>query len=254
MHRIPCRRNPTRLRSRLRTLVAASAGLCVGGVSQGEERPDLDAAARRIVAQTNEFRGAERLEATRPDDRLRDAARALADHMARSDRYGHDADGRSPAERVRARGYDHCIVSENIAFVMNAAGFRTDALASGFVEGWKHSPGHRRNMQMPEVVDTGVAIARSPHSLRYYAVQLFGRPRSALLRFSVVNPTERPLAYALGEQRFDLPPRATRIHEQCRADPLTIGTGRDALRVEPVNGARYRLEATAHGAVGLRRD
>jgi uncharacterized protein YkwD len=242
----------SQMQSTLRALLAIAA-LFLGAASAiAEERPDLDSAAHRIVAQTNEFRLAERLTPTTPEPRLLAAARAFADHMARTDRYGHEADGRTPPERAEAQGYDYCIVAENIAFLMSTTGTSTDALTAALVEGWKRSPEHRRNMLIPEVIDTAVAIALSPVSQRYYAVQLFGRPRSAVLRFSVVNASEKPLAYRLGAQRFDLPQGATRTHEQCRADALTVdGDGR---RIEPVNGGRYTLEATAQGGVGVRRD
>jgi len=48
-----------------------------------------------------------------------------------------------------------------------------------------------------------------------------------------------------------LPPGATRTHEQCRADALTVG---DTQKIEPVDGGRYTLEATAQDGVGARRD
>ena len=44
---------------------------------------------------------------------------------------------------------------------LEAAGFATEALGKAFVEGWKKSPGHRRNMLDADVTETGVAVARS---------------------------------------------------------------------------------------------
>jgi uncharacterized protein YkwD len=104
--------------------------------------------------------------------------RDFVDFMARTDRYGHEADGKQPADRARGHGYDYCLVSENIAYQYNSAGFRTAALARDFVEGWKHSPQHRKNMLEPAATQTAVAVARSEKSGRYYAVQMFGRPKS----------------------------------------------------------------------------
>lgn len=52
-------------------------------------------------------------------------------------------------------------------------------LASRYFEGWKKSPGHRRNMLEASVTDTAVAVARSARTGRYYAVQLFGRTAAA---------------------------------------------------------------------------
>ena len=175
--------------------------------------------------------------------------------MARTDRYGHDADGKSPADRAQARGYAYCALAENIAFLSNPAGTSTEALVDTVVEGWKQSPNHRRNMLLPEVVDTAVALAQSPTSQRYYAVQLFGRPRSAMLRFSVVNATANPLRYRLAGQSFELPPGATRNHEQCRAGALDVGTGtRSGPPIEPVDGGATRSKRSAASGVRVREE
>ena len=204
---------------------------------------------------TNEFRAGQRLAPTKANPQLTDAAHDFAAFMARTDRYGHDADGRSPADRAQARGYAYCALAENIAFVSNPAGTSTEALVETVVEGWKQSPNHRRNMLVPEVVDTAVALAQSPTSQRYYAVQLFGRPRSAMLHFSVVNATANLLRYRLAGQSFDLPPGATRNHEQCRAGPLDVGTGsRSGSPIEPVDGKRYTLETVGGTEVRVRED
>lgn len=37
--------------------------------------------------------------------------------MAKTGKYGHAADGRKPAERAAAHGYEYCIVRENIAYL-----------------------------------------------------------------------------------------------------------------------------------------
>jgi hypothetical protein len=150
--------------------------------------------------------------------------------MARTDRYGHDADGKSPADRAQARGYTYCALAENIAFLSNPAGTSTAALVTTVVEGWKQSPTHRRNMLLPEVVDTAVALAQSPTSQRYYAVQLFGRPRSAIVHFSVVNATANPLRYRLAGQSFDLPRAPPGTTSSAAPVRSIVGTGPGADR------------------------
>ena len=87
-------------------------------------------------------------------------AQAFADYMARTDRYGHTADGNQPSDRAKARGYDYCIVLENIAYAFNSEGFTGEKLAGQFVTGWQNSPGHRRNMLDPDVTETGVAVLK----------------------------------------------------------------------------------------------
>ena len=56
----------SQMQSTLRVLVAIAALFLGAASSTADEHPDLDSAARRIVAQTNEFRVAERLAPTTP--------------------------------------------------------------------------------------------------------------------------------------------------------------------------------------------
>jgi len=242
-------------RKAVRVALLLGGALVLGTLQAQVVRPDLGDAERLIIEKTNDFRAGQRLAATKADPQLADAAHDFAAFMARTDRYGHDADGRSPADRAQARGYAYCALAENIAFLSNPAGTSTDALVNTVVEGWKQSPTHRRNMLLPEVVDTAVALAQSPTSQRYYAVQLFGRPRSAMVRFSVINRTPSPARYRLAGQSFDLPAGATRNHEQCRAGSLDVGTGsKSGSPIEPVDGKRYTLEAIGGTEVRVREE
>src|SRR5690606_15257530 len=141
------------------------------------------------------------------DEDLAKTAAEFARYMARTDKYGHRADDRSPSERATAQGYQYCLVSENIAYQFQTQGFQTAKLVEGFVDGWKDSPGHRENMLEPAVTQTGVAVAQSETTGVFYAVQMFGRPQSAKIGFRLANPTEVSLEYQLGGQKFSLPPR-----------------------------------------------
>ena len=183
--------------------------------------PDLDGAEARIVDLTNEFRSKEGRQPVKTNKELHAAAQYFADYMARTGRYGHTADGNQPSERARQHGYDFCLVSENIAYQYNSAGFATRQLAQQFTQGWIDSPGHRKNMLEPDVVETGVAVARSEKGV-YYAVQMFGRPKSMQVEFTVSNRSGRPVQYVIGDQRFSLPPRVTRTHTRCRPSALTF--------------------------------
>src|SRR4029079_3802759 len=113
------------------------------------------------------------------------AAAYFAAFMARTDKYGHEADGNKPEERIAANKYEACLTAENIAFAMNSDGFKTDDLARTFFEMWKKSPPHRDNMLDPDVKEVGIAIAFAPKSGRYYIVQDFGRPKTASISFQV---------------------------------------------------------------------
>ncbi len=188
--------------------------------ARAAESPDLPDAARRVVEGTNALRRAGGRAALQPEAKLLAAARGFAEWMAKHDEYGHEADGKLPRDRARAQGYEDCMVSENIAYQMSSKGFTTAELARGLVEGWKGSPGHRRNMVDPDAVHTAVAIARSDDSDRYYAVQMFGRPRALRIRFQVRNESGDSLAYRVGEREFTLKGRSTRSHEVCLAERL----------------------------------
>ena len=228
-------------------IVASKAGakdLRRSDASLRASRPELPETARRIVASTNAFRRQENLPAIKSDVHLLSAARYFANFMARTDKYGHTADGNEPATRAKNFGYEYCIVAENIAYQFNSAGFATGELATRFVEGWKNSPGHRRNMLDPNVTDTAVAIARSGATDHYYAVQLFGRPKSEAVEFSVANRAHAAVEYSVDDQTFPLPPRATRTHQLCKR--VELGFRGKTLR--PDNGQRLVVVNEEGGA------
>src|SRR5437870_4974 len=141
-------------------------------------RPDLAGVEKQIVSETNAFRRQEGRGALKVNPELSKAAQYFAKFMAETDKYGHTADGHEPWDRAKKYGYDYCMVEENIAYQFSSEGFTTSRLAQGFVDGWKSSPGHRRNMLNPDVDETAVAVARSASSGKFYAVQMFGRPKS----------------------------------------------------------------------------
>jgi uncharacterized protein YkwD len=193
--------------------------------------PELTQVEKEILRLTNEFRKQNGREALKPDKRLDKAAADFAAFMARTNKYGHDADGNRPAERLMLFGYDDCISAENIAYQMNSAGFSTSELANGFFEGWKKSPPHRENMLDPDLMEIGIAIGHAPDSDRYYAVQNFGRPQSASINFQVANHTTETVRYTVKgtnrgkemEKNLELPPKTKMYHTRCR--PATIDWG-----------------------------
>jgi hypothetical protein len=209
--------------------------------------------AMLVARRTSAFRAANGLEGLAVNRALSDAAQHFAEFMARADQYGHDVDGRKPAERARAHGYDHCVIAENIAYRFSSSGFSTDQLAAQLVEGWEQSPRHRQNMLLPNVVDLGVGIARSGRTQHWYAVQLFGRPKSASARFEIVNPTDVALRYELDAQGFELPPRVTRTHQGCFSGALKVVSPEAApdAGLVPRDGVRYTVQRDAVGRLRL---
>lgn len=230
--------------------------------------PSLDAVAEQIIAQTNAFRAQEGLPAVSRDPVLQQAADGFALFMAQSGKYGHEADGREPAQRVSAAGYEYCIAAENIAYQFDSRGFTTEDLAQGLTSGWENSPPHRKNMLDPDVYDTAVAVAQSPATGYYYGVQLFGRPRSKAIEFKVANRSGGEVHYLVGDQEFILPTRYLRTHVRCRPadlrlmpNPFSSEAATDAAAttdpagesLQPESGATYVVRRNASGGIFLSR-
>lgn len=223
----------------MRTLLIAVLG-CAAAL------PAAAGTEQDIVVGANAFRRAQGLGELRPAPALDAAAAAFARYMASTDRYGHEADGRAPVQRVEAQGYDHCLVAENIAFEYRSTGFEAGELGPRFVRGWIDSPPHRANLLLADAVDTGVGVARSRRTGRWYAVQLFGRPQSMSVEFKLSNPTPRPARYVLDGERRDLPARTTMTHRECSAPTVSVaGAAAPAWRAE--NGVRYVLQPEGRG-------
>ena len=221
--------------------------------------PMLDQVEQAIVRRTNRFRENNDLSALDVNQQLQEAAEYFADFMARTGKYGHTADGQRPSERARQHGYEFCIVSENIAYQYSSAGFETQELAQGFVQGWKNSPGHRENMLDPHVTETGVGVAHSDQTGSYFGVQMFGRPRSASIHFRVVNRAGEAVEYTVspsqrGQSRsFDLPSRVTRTHERCRPSRIEFSFD-ESLSVKAEDGVGYVVDTNDSGELTVLRE
>jgi uncharacterized protein YkwD len=208
--------------------------------------PNLLAVAGAILAATNQFRSKHGRGELKVDTKLVQAARDFAAYMAKTGNYGHTADGRNPAERVKQHGYRFCGVAENIAYAYSSADFSRQALADEFMQGWIHSPPHRKNLLEPAVTDIGIAVARSAKTGYYYAVQDFGRPLAAAVRFTIVNRSTEPLTYRVNGMKYSLRARAVRTHEECRGPQLELllpsrdrGSRPKEKTFRPTSGERF---------------
>lgn len=122
------------------------------------------ASAARVLALVNAVRergttcGRRRYRPTTPvqlSPALGQIARGHARDMAKHAYFEHeDLSGRTPADRVRAAGYDEQVVGENIAFGPTSA--------EEVVRGWLHSPGHCANIMDPRFAQMGIAYAFGP--------------------------------------------------------------------------------------------
>lgn len=193
--------------------------------------PDIPQAEIVIMDMTNAFRAEQKLGRVAPDPQLAKAARAYAELLARTGLFSHTADGRDAADRAASAGYVHCQIAENLALNLDSRGFETRQLAMLAVDGWKKSPGHRRNLLAPHVTEIGVGVARAPgQHPKYISVQLFGRPRSLAYAFTIVNRANAEVTYSFGGAPHQIKPNYSVKHTACEP-------GRLAFPAVPVSGA-----------------
>jgi uncharacterized protein YkwD len=95
-----------------------------------------------------------------------------ADDMARHNYFEHeDLKGHSPADRVRAMGYQEKLVGENIAYGPKSA--------DEVVQGWIDSPAHCENIMDSRFAEMGIAFAAGQSSRRgLFWVQLLVAPKA----------------------------------------------------------------------------
>jgi hypothetical protein len=203
--------------------------------------PDLPQTEAAVFEMTNAFRKVSALAAVKPNPALAAAARAFAAYLANTGKFAHDADGREPSARAEAQGYAYCLVAENLARNFNSRGFETKALAREVVEGWKTSPGHRENLLLAGATETGVAIARVPGERpEFVSVQLFGRPASLKVTFTIENRTGKGLYYSLGKEADRIAPRKIVTLGECTPRVLSIDLGQQGpVRFDPENADRF---------------
>lgn len=139
--------------------------------ADGARRPSgsrPSAAECKILELVNAFRRENGLGELGFDQRLQKAAELHSSDMQNRNYFSHDdPDGVGVDERVLNQGYPWRSVAENIA-----VGYPT---ATAVFEGWKDSPGHRRNILCTSCTDTGIGIFQEPNSKwGYYYTQVFG--------------------------------------------------------------------------------
>ncbi|TWT74079.1 Cysteine-rich secretory protein family protein [Allorhodopirellula solitaria] len=178
-----------------------------------------------IIDDTNAFRKEHELPALEPNKELTKAATEFAKFMAKEDKYGHHADGRTPAKRAKAAGYQYCVVRENIAYRTNTGDVTVKSLTEVFVDGWIDSPPHRENMLADYITQTGVAVATADDTT-YYAVVLFGRPESASIQLTITNESDQEQTLILESQaskdEVSMPPRGVVTATRCFPATLTL--------------------------------
>lgn len=222
--------------------------------------PDLPQAEVAIIELTNAFRQENRLGVAVPNAELTRAARGFAEFLAKSGLFSHTADGRRAADRISAAGYAYCEISENLALNFEPKGIATRELATVAVDGWKNSPGHRKNLLAEHVTEIGVAIAKAKGEQKYLSVQLFGRPESLKYTFDVHNESIAVVRYSWEGERQEIAPHMIITHTACLPGELVFEqtTGRSAVRMPSGRyatrgGDVFILKSERDGAIRIER-
>lgn len=213
--------------------------------------PDIPKAEIAIVEQSNAFRAGSKLKAVAVQPQLTKAARDFARFLSASTLFTHEADGRRPVDRIKAAGYAPCSAAENLAWHSDTRGFETMQLATMMVEGWKKSPGHRKNLLTEHATETGVAIVKARREEKYFAVQLFARPDTFKYSFSIENHAAGEVAYQLGGETTRIAPRTVMHHTACLPAEIAFEVRAAVSRFEAKDGQVYRLKASPRGEVEI---
>jgi uncharacterized protein YkwD len=86
---------------------------------------------------------------------LTEAARSHARDLAKWDRISHfGSDGSNPWDRVKRAGYNARLAAENVG--------TGQITIDEVMKGWEASPGHKKNLLLPEAEHMGIALVQDP--------------------------------------------------------------------------------------------
>jgi uncharacterized protein YkwD len=138
---------------------------------------DVPAVAKSaILSETNAYRQQKGLTPLRRSASASQVAQAYATYLARTRKTGHGADGRNPAERLRAAGVKFChFRGENWhRSWTRPKPASADAAVAKAMRFWKYSPGHERALSSASTeIGVGVAGWRHGSQWHYVEVQMF---------------------------------------------------------------------------------
>jgi hypothetical protein len=222
---------------------------------------DLDRTATLVVDQTNAYRKQQELPAVKTNRQLQKAAQYFAQYLADQeleeeddDGLDHEADGKTPAKRAAEHGYEYCIVLENIAMYPDRRSYTDQSLAKALAKGWQGSEHHRENLLDPDITEMAVAIARDDETGRFYAVQMFGRPKSAGIEFTIDNKTKVEVAYEIDEQEFKLKAGVARTHSYCRPPQVQVNLGEGRRKSFKAGGGEVFAIVSREGELQVERE
>jgi uncharacterized protein YkwD len=113
----------------------------------------LDAEKARDLI--NAYRRKKGLRPLKLQPALTEAARAHSRDLAKWDRISHfGSDGSNPWDRVKRAGYHAKLAAENVG--------TGQASLEEVLKGWEASPGHNKNLLLPDAEHMGIALVQDP--------------------------------------------------------------------------------------------
>jgi uncharacterized protein YkwD len=113
----------------------------------------LDAEKARDLV--NAYRRQNGLRPLKLQPALTEAARSHARDLAKWDRISHfGSDGSNPWDRVKRAGYNARLAAENVG--------TGQITIDEVMKGWEASPGHKKNLLLPEAEHMGIALVQDP--------------------------------------------------------------------------------------------
>jgi hypothetical protein len=193
----------------MRWATLAVVGLLLAGAAALAQKPEE--VEEKLLDQINAYRDKKKLPKLETDDELTAIAQEHAKGMAKADKYGdtgrdgHVWQGKGPAERVKAAGYKHLGLGENVGRNAN----QTDPVAV-MMKTWLGSAPHFKNITTKEFTKTGIGAAKSK-SGKWYFVQLYARPaekpkvaKQTTYTVKLENRTKQTIAYRIEKSKFEL--------------------------------------------------
>lgn len=115
----------------------------------------LDPATAR--QEINRYRASRGLPPLDVNPELTAAAQHHSDDLSAHDRISHrGSDGSNPWDRVKRTGYKAKLAAENVGVGQRSFG--------EVLQGWKDSPGHNKNLLLPDATQMGIALVVNPAS------------------------------------------------------------------------------------------
>jgi uncharacterized protein YkwD len=147
-----------------------------------------------IASLTDAYRQSKNVARLRFSGVLCRVAQKYAEYQAENDKSGHEADGRTPVQRVAAVYRKHCGVWENVYETWSTNRASWEEARDGAMSSWKNSPGHNANLLQAGATHVGAGAAGWTRDGKHYykIVQVFNSDCQPVNRPSRLGKRPRP--------------------------------------------------------------